>query len=422
MKQGKPVITLVMVIFAAVLCIYFGAYVFDTFNDPYTTTFTYEYTHSESAQANGVLVRQEQVLQAEAGIVELQCGEGEKLGVGQTAAYVYRDAQAQQDSARLEALEAEIAVLEAALTTGAGVDSAARMDEQVLGSVVDLRAAVGGQDFSDLDELVRDVKSHVIQRGVTYGEGVTVADLKSRLSQLRSDYKSQSSAFSGTYSRVKAKSSGTFSALVDGLEDVLTPTSAMELTPSALNSILKAGAGHMDAVGKLITSNRWYFAANLPEEVAEGLKTGSSALLRFSGDFRQDVTMRVDHLSEAENGQVCVVFSTDRYLGQTTLLRFQSAELIFNSYSGLRIPKQALHMEKYTTTDEQTGQTTEHQMLGVYVLLAGRAEFKQVKVVTESQDFYVVNGVDASAADTLRSGDEVIVRAVGLYDGKLMDA
>lgn len=422
MKQGKPVITLVMVIFAAVLCIYFGAYVFDTFNDPYTTTFTYEYTHSESAQANGVLVRQEQVLQAEAGIVELQCGEGEKLGVGQTAAYVYRDAQAQQDSARLEALEGEIAVLEAALTTGAGVDSAARMDEQVLGSVVDLRAAVGGQDFSDLDELVRDVKSHVIQRGVTYGEGVTVADLKSRLSQLRSDYKSQSSAFSGTYSRVKAKSSGTFSALVDGLEDVLTPKSAMELTPSALNSILKAGAGHMDAVGKLITSNRWYFAANLPEEVAEGLKTGSSALLRFSGDFRQDVTMRVDHLSEAENGQVCVVFSTDRYLGQTTLLRFQSAELIFNSYSGLRIPKQALHMEKYTTTDEQTGQTTEHQMLGVYVLLAGRAEFKQVKVVTESQDFYVVNGVDASAADTLRSGDEVIVRAVGLYDGKLMDA
>ena len=422
MKQGKPVITLVMVIFAAVLCIYFGAYVFDTFNDPYTTTFTYEYTHSESAQANGVLIRQEQVLQAEAGIVELQCGEGEKLGVGQTAAYVYRDAQAQQDSARLEALESEIAVLESVLTMGAGVDSAAQMDEQVLACVVDLRSAAAAQDFTEMDELVRDVKSHVIQRGVTYSEGVTVADLKNRLSQLRSDYKSQSSAFSGTYSRVKAKASGTFSALVDGLEDVLTPKSAMELTPSALDSILKAGAGHLDAVGKLITSNRWYFAANLPEEVAETLKVGGSALLRFSGDFRQDVPMRVERLSGAEDGQVCAVFSTDRYLGQTTLLRFQSAELIFNSYAGLRIPKQALHMEKYTTTDEQTGQTTEHQMLGVYVLMAGRAEFKQVKVVTESQDFYVVNAVDATAADTLRAGDEVIVRAVGLYDGKLMDA
>ena len=78
-------------------------------------------------------------------------------------------------------------------------------------------------------------------------------------------------------------------------------------------------------------------------------------------------------------------------------------------------------MVKYTTTDEETGEITEHQMLGVYILVAGRAEFKQVSVVTESQDFYVVRSVSEAAAKSLRSGDEVIVRAVGLYDGKLMD-
>ena len=147
MKQGKPLITLVMVIFAAVLCIYFGFYVFDTFNDPYSTTHTYQYTHSESAQANGVLVRAEQVLPIQGGIVELQCGEGEKVGARQTVAYVYQDAQAQRDSAALEALAAEIAVLESALTSGAGVDSAAQMDENVLQAVVELRAGVARQDF-----------------------------------------------------------------------------------------------------------------------------------------------------------------------------------------------------------------------------------------------------------------------------------
>ena len=46
MKQGKSIITLVMVVFALTLCVYFGFYVFDTFNDPYSTTHTYEYTHS----------------------------------------------------------------------------------------------------------------------------------------------------------------------------------------------------------------------------------------------------------------------------------------------------------------------------------------------------------------------------------------
>ena len=421
MKQGKPLITLVMVIFAAVLCIYFGFYVFDTFNDPYSTTHTYQYTHSESAQANGVLVRAEQVLPSQGGIVELQCGEGEKVGARQTVAYVYQDAQAQRDSAALEALAAEIAVLESALTSGAGVDSAAQMDENVLQAVVELRAGVARQDFSELDGQVLDVKSHVIQRGLTYGEGVTAAELKERLSQLRADYKAQSSSFAGSYSKVTAKNSGTFSALVDGLEDVLTPAAVRELTPSALDAILDAGAGHVEAVGKLITSNRWYFAANLPVEVTEQLKTGSTALLRFSGDFDQDVEMRVERINGEENGQACVVFSTDRYLGQTTLLRFQSAELIFNSYSGLRIPKQALHMEKYTTTDAQSGQVTEHQMLGVYILIAGKAEFKQVRVVTESDEFYVVESVSATAADALRAGDEIIVRATGLYDGKLMD-
>ena len=78
-------------------------------------------------------------------------------------------------------------------------------------------------------------------------------------------------------------------------------------------------------------------------------------------------------------------------------------------------------MEKYTTTDEQSGQVTEHQMLGVYILIAGKAEFKQVRVVTESDEFYVVESVSATAADALRVGDEIIVRATGLYDGKLMD-
>jgi len=424
MKQGKSVITLVMVVLALALCVYFGFYVFDTFNDPYTTTHTYAYTHSESTQANGVLIRAEEVLTGQSGIVELQCGEGDKLAARQTVAYVYQSAQAQQDSVLLEALAEEIAVLETVLSSGVGVDSTARLDEEILQSVVELRAVTARQDFSELKELTRDVKASVLQRSYTYGEDLTAAELKARLQQLRSDYNSQNSQAAGTYSRVRASRPGVFSTLVDGFEGELTPETAKTLTPSVLEGYLGRDADRVDdpsVVGKLITDNRWYFAANLPWEVLEDMRLGSMATMRFTGDFDQDVEMRLDYISPAEGDVATAVFSTDRYLGQTTLLRFQSAELIFNTYSGLRIPKQALHMEKYTTTDEQTGEVTEHQMLGVYILIAGRAEFKQVSVVTESQDFYVVNSVKDTAADALRAGDEIIVRAVGLYDGKLMD-
>ena len=143
--------------------------------------------------------------------------------------------------------------------------------------------------------------------------------------------------------------------------------------------ILNRDAGRVDdptVVGKLITNNRWYFAANLPVEVLDTMRVGTNATLRFTGDFDQDVEMRLDYVSAAEGDVATAVFSTDRYLGQTTLLRFQSAELVFHSYSGLRIPKQALHMVKYEVTDEETGTVSQNQVLGVYILMAGKAEFK----------------------------------------------
>ena len=81
---------------------------------------------------------------------------------------------------------------------------------------------------------------------------------------------------------------------------------------------------------------------------------------------------------------------------QTEIFDVQSVEIIFDSFSGLRIPKDALRMEKYTYTDEETGEEKEDSRLGVYVLLGGKAEFKTVKVVTEGSDYYVVEATDTT--------------------------
>ena len=69
MKQGKSLITFVMVAIAAALCVYFGFYVFHTFDDPFSTTLTYQYTVNDSVEADGILVRQEQVLTADGGFI-----------------------------------------------------------------------------------------------------------------------------------------------------------------------------------------------------------------------------------------------------------------------------------------------------------------------------------------------------------------
>lgn len=420
MKQGKSVITFAMAAIAVALVIYFGFYVAKVFSEPYTTALAYTYTSNDSAEAVGILVRQETVLPAQTGIVDVTRSEGEKVGVGQSVAQVYRDSQAQTNQADLEALADQIQLLEYS-SDGGGVDSAAKLDENILQAVTALHAASGVGDYNQLEDQVRTLKSTVLKRGYVYGNGLGSEELTQKLNDLKSQYAALKQQTSSSTSSVRAPQSGVFSTLVDGYETAVTPQTVFQLTPSSLSALLagqgkEAGGG----VGKLITSTRWYFAAALPVSVAERLKEGSTATLRFSGDFDQDIDMRVDQIGEAEGDKSVAVFSTDRYLSQTTLLRQQTAELIFNSWSGLRIPKQALRMEKSTYTDKETGQEVQNNRLGVYALLGGRAEFKTVEVVTEGDDYYVVRST-TDESDALRAGDEVIVRATELYDGQLLE-
>lgn len=420
MKQGKPVITVAIAAIAVALVIYFGFYVAKVFSEPYTTALAYTYTSNDSAEAVGILVRQETVLPAQTGIVDVTRSEGEKVGVGQSVAQVYRDSQAQTNQADLEALADQIQLLEYS-SDGGGVDSAAKLDENILQAVTALHAASGVGDYNQLEDQARTLKSTVLKRGYVYGNGLGAEELSQKLNDLKSQYAALKQQTSSSTSSVRAPQSGVFSTLVDGYETAVTPQTVLQLTPSSLSALLagqgkEAGGG----MGKLITSTRWYFAAALPVSVAERLKEGSTATLRFSGDFDQDIDMRVDQVGQAEGDKSVVVFSTDRYLSQTTLLRQQTAELIFNSWSGLRIPKQALRMEKSTYTDKETGQEVQNNRLGVYALLGGRAEFKTVEVVTEGDDYYVVRST-TDESDALRAGDEVIVRATELYNGQLLE-
>jgi len=420
MKQGKSVITFAMAAIAVALVIYFGFYVAKVFSEPYTTALAYTYTSNDSAEAVGILVRKETVLPAQTGIVDVTRSEGEKVGVGQSVAQVYRDSQAQTNQADLEALADQIQLLEYS-SDGGGVDSAAKLDENILQAVTALHAASGVGDYNQLEDQVRTLKSTVLKRGYVYGNGLGSEELTQKLNDLKSQYAALKQQTSSSTSSVRAPQSGVFSTLVDGYETAVTPQTVFQLTPSSLSALLagqgkEAGGG----VGKLITSTRWYFASALPTSVAERLKQGGTATLRFTGDFDQDIDMRVDQIGEAEGDKSVVVFSTDRFLSQTTLLRQQTAELIFNSWSGLRIPKQALRMEKSTYTDKETGQEVQNNRLGVYALLGGRAEFKTVEVVTEGDDYYVVRST-TDESDALRAGDEVIVRATELYDGQLLE-
>ena len=418
MKQGRSVINIVMAALAVVLALYFGVYLYNSLSSPFSTTLAYSYTLLDSIRADGLLVRREQLLPDQSGIVEVTLAEGERAASGQTVALVYRDSQAQEDQARISSLQLEAEILSYAMSEPGDVESAARLDEGILNSLVSLRDAAARSDYSRLEEQVVDLKSGVLKRGCTYGEGVSPADLSTRLKALRGEIEALSHRSKADITRVRAPRSGVFSHLVDGLEN-LTPEDILnDPDPGRLRSLMEeVRPGVPGSVGKLITSDRWYFAAVIPAEAAGRLKEGGFATVRFSGDFSQELPMRVDRLVLGPDGEASAVFSSDRYLARTTLLRSQTAEIIFGRYSGLRLPKEALRLVKETVTDRDTGEEKEISRLGVYTIVAGRTEFKDAEVVTEGSGYYILRPVGAGRK-ALRAGDEVIVRGTGLYSGQ----
>lgn len=420
MKQGRPLITFVIALFAGALVLYAIFSVWKTFQDPFVSTYVYSYTLNDSIQTDGLIIRQEQVLSGGQGIVDVTRGEGEQVGINQTVALIYRDDQARQSQEQQEALRLEITQLQYALGQGEDVSSAAKLNDDILNAMVSLRVASTQQDFSDLEDQVLEVKGKVLRREYTYSDELSTDSLATRLQELQTQYQTLINQSYSAITQVTAPVSGTFSTLVDGYEGLINLESAMNLTPQALTDLMnQTPTGDSTAVGKLISSNRWYFAAVVTQEEGERLEQAGSLTLRFAGDFTKEVTMTVEKVNQDEQGQAVVILSSDRYLEQTTLLRRETAELIFNSRTGLRVPKNALRMVTTTSEDEETGETVETDTLGVYVVTAGRAEFKPVTILTEGDDFYVVQSV-RDDKKALRAGDEVIVEATGLYDGQLL--
>ena len=136
------------------------------------------------------------------------------------------------------------------------------------------------------------------------------------------------------------------------------------------------------------------------------VQKGDTVKVSFARDFYGQIEMNVDRIGTNEAGYRMLVLSCGRYMQNVTLLRQQSADIVFSSYAGLRVPKEAIRVD-------ESGQA------GVYVREGSAAKWKPVTILHDNGESYVVE-LDRSSTDNLWPGDEVIVTAKKLYDGKVV--
>ena len=208
MKQGNSLVTLVIVLLAVMLAAYLGVYAWDSFTDPFTTTLTYSYTANDSLEADGWVVREEQLLPAQSGILDITRAEGDEVGRGQTVALVHQNSQALDVQAQMEELAMEIELLDYAMNQTDDVVSAARLDESILQSLASLRFASASGSYRQLDDDVMELKSQVLKRSYTYGEGLDSSQLSALRQSLIEEYRALRTQSSSVTSRITAPAAG----------------------------------------------------------------------------------------------------------------------------------------------------------------------------------------------------------------------
>lgn len=402
-KQGEFYLKLISILLAVVIAAYVLFSVVLNSGSSYALETAVYCEVGDGVTVSGFVVRSEEALSASSPIVVCELTEGERVGSGQRVATGYLSGDARENREELTSLKNQRDQLTYA-AAGSDSSNAAALDSNISGLIVTLAVQTSQQRFGAMRTTAAELKPLVLRRSVSSDDASLVnqriADIDKRIAALSAQTSTGATA-------ITVASSGYFSEQADGLETVLTPARLEELTVADLHTIAEgAYTAPTNAIGRLIYGQKWYFVAELPQERAAQCEEGDRLTVNFADSSLQGLRMQVVRISAAEDGSCLIVLSCEKMLQNVTALRRQTVDIVFDTYEGLRVPKAAIYY-----IDGETG---------VYILESARADWKEVELLYEYGNDYIVKW-DDSDTDNLWPKDDIILTSEELYDGKVME-
>lgn len=417
MKQGTLIVRIMMLVLFLGAAAYFGVYIWNSMTQDTATATLYSYTAEEQVVSHGYFFRDEEVLTLDSTMAEALASEGEKVGSGDPVARIYDSADGYAIQEELDEAEATLESLNYILSRTGNLGASAGLDSEIVESFTSLRAQVATGNLGGLSQSTGELKSLVFRRAYSFS-GTDSLNQEIQETQAQVDTLKERAA--NVCSNVLAPAAGLYSSSVDGYEGVLTLDALEGINPGRLEELAGQNREVSEAnIGKIITSNGWYFACNVPEDQTGKLYHNARVQLRFE-DSTRAFAANVYSVSAAQDGEVTIVFYSESYPAQVTTMRAEQVEIITGGATGLRVPKRAVRV-------------LEDGSLGVYRVSGAQANWVTVQILWESDDFYLIRQAptldeegnevrmsDYDKATALRDGDTVIVKGEQLYDGKVV--
>ena len=371
--------------------------------------------------AEALFVREELLLdESGSGTVVPQIQAGESVGKGQSYALVCASGEDAEALSRKNALEQRLVWLqETASAQHFHALNAEQISNQVDSTFASILEDIDRGAFGNMNEW----KELFLHRSTTMDAVLgRPVDLSGELARVQQELNElQARAISTT--EILAPQSGSYYPMTDGLEGRLAPSRLLSDNSAKHFAELwaeqeKTGAQAAQLRGKLITDFTWYTVAKLSADKAQQLQEGSRYTVVFPQESAREFDMQVHTVRRDGAEDAFVVLSCDEKDDSIQCLRTAKAEIILRSVDGLVFPSAALRF-----LDVGEGPQS-RQATGVFVVLAGKAHWREVQVLYDDRSRAVVawGGLnEARAAD----GDRIAVNGdiqsvVKQEDGKLL--
>lgn len=353
---------------------------------------------------HGYIVRNEKVLTGENyknGLVEIKA-EGDKVSKDDNVFRYYSNNE-KNLAEKIAELDVEI---QEALEGQTDVYSA---DIQLLDKQIEenLQKILATNNVDEIEEYKGTISEALIKKAKIAGELSPSGSYINKLIEERRGYEEK---LNSGQEYIKADRSGVMSYRIDGLEEFLTPSNFDNIDEELLDSYnIKTGQliSTSKEAGKIVDNYECYIIVFLESNEAREANVGDTLTLRISET--SEINAEITYKREEDTGKVMLVFKINKAVEELIAYRKISIDVIWWSYSGLKVPNTALKKE---------GE--------LYYLTRNRTGYKDkifVKILKQNNDYAIIENYGTE--ELLEFGytrDEISsMKSIGLYDEVLVN-
>ena len=401
-KRNIKIIKRIIVILVIALLVYFAYIVVKLVKNPTDTFLIEDGKLYDEESATGYVIRKETVIQGnnyKNGMLQIK-SEGEKVAKDEP---IFRYYSNNEENLQKKIEDLDIKIQEAMENQKDLYSSDMKLLEKQI--ELELNEVIGIYDIKKITETKKDISSNITKKAKIAGERSPAGSYIKQLIEERSTYENQ---LNSGAEYINAPESGIVSYRVDGLENVLTEESFNTLNTKFLEDLnLRTGevVASSNESGKIIDNFNCYIAVPLSSEEAMQKKIGDSVKIRLSNN--KEISANVEYIVE-EGEQRLIIFKIQNSVEELCNYRKISIDVIWWSYSGLKVPNSSI--------------IEENNLKYIVRTRAGYLDKILVKVLKQNSTYSIISRYENSELAELGFDSAQIrqLKTIALYDEILL--